>query len=328
MVKISIIIPVFNAEKTLFYCLSSVFAQTYEAIELIFIDDYSTDRSLDIISDFVKKHSSNSNFSCMIIKHRKNMGVAAARNTGLENATGEYIYYIDSDDTITSDALEKMAAIAKNKNCDIVGCEWLLTFKDNARQMKQPCASTGEDAFLKMTGGILRWNLWLFLVKRSLYEENNIRFIEGMNMGEDMMVMGKLFLNAKTIHIIHEPLYQYFQTNQNSLTKDFSKKHIEQVKENVKELENYTKTHKGLNCNEAFHFLKLNIKLPLLTSGNYANYKLWKEWFSESNTYIMKNKSLPLRTRLLQRIAAMNQFWIIDLYNKLIFRFIYGFIYK
>lgn len=328
MSKVSIIIPVYNAENTLTYCLESVFAQTYKDIELIFINDCSTDNSLEIISGFIKKHSSNSNFNCKIIHHKKNKGVAAARNTGLDHATGKYIYYIDSDDTIMPSALAVMIEVAEANDYDIVGCEWQLRFKENSRRMNQPDITSGVDAFLKMTGGILRWNLWLFLVKRSLYEENPFRFKEGMNMGEDMMMMGKLFLNAQSVHIIHEHFYNYYQTNQNSLTKDMSEKHILQVTENVKELERYVMIEKQLHYDKALHFLKLNIKLPLLTTGNPLNYQVWCNWFKESNDYIMQNKLLPLRTRLLQKMAAKKQFWIIDLYYNILFRFIYGFIYR
>ena len=221
---VSIIIPVYNAENTLNYCLESVFAQTYSDIEVIFIDDCSTDSSLEIISAFIKKHSSNSNFNCKIIQHDKNKGVAAARNTGLDHATGKYIYYIDSDDTIMPDALSTMIELAEENNYDIVGCEWQLRFEENSRRMRQPDISSGIDAFLKMTGGILRWNLWLFLVKRSLYENNAFRFTEGMNMGEDMMMMGKLFLNAKSVHIVHKPFYNYYQTNRNSLLQKICQK--------------------------------------------------------------------------------------------------------
>ena len=325
---ISIIIPVYNAQKTLPYCLDAIFKQEYPNIELLFIDDASTDDSLDIINEYTEKNRHQTNFTTKVIKHEQNRGVAAARNTGLDKATGDYIYYIDSDDIIQENALKILVKEAVRSGSDIVGCEWLLSYKKNARHMRQPDVYSPKDAFKKMTGGVLRWNLWLFFVKRSLYENNQIRFIEGLNMGEDMMVMGKLFLCAQKVSIVHKPLYQYIQTNEDSLTKDISDKHAMQVTANVQELERYVLQYRGENYLRQIHFLKLNIKLPLLLSDNDMLHTRWKNWFPESNKYIMQNKLLPLRTRMVQQFAAKRQFWLVKLYYKLVFKFVYGVIYK
>ena len=92
-----------------------------------------------------------------------------------------------------------------------------------------------------MICGVMRWNLWLFLVKRSLYVENDIRFAEGMNMGEDMMVMMKLFICAESVSIIHRPLYHYGQNKMISLTYFYSPVHIRQVCVKVYEVDCYVR---------------------------------------------------------------------------------------
>lgn len=147
----------------------------------------------------------------------------------MERATGDYIYYVDADDSIEPDTLECLVNEAEEHGWDITGHEWYLTFESNERYMEQPAYTTPAKALRNMMCGIMRWNLWLFLVRRSLYVENKIRFIEGMNMGEDMMVMIKLFVCAKKVGIIHIPFYHYRQGNLSSLTKNYSQKHIEQV---------------------------------------------------------------------------------------------------
>lgn len=324
---ISIIIPVYNAEKTISTCLDSLFAQTYNSLELLFVNDCCTDNSFEVIRKFMDENSHKTGISAKIITHEKNRGVAAARNTGLDNASGEYIYYVDSDDWMESDLIETLVKEAETKKSDIVGCEWELCFNKNSRWMKQPDVDSPLDAFHKMCAGILRWNLWLFLVKRSLYTENQIQFNEGQNMGEDMMVMGKLFLCATSMSMIHQPFYKYNQTNSASITKDKSAKYVNEVTHNLNELESFY-VKKFPVPDEHIPFLKLNLKLPFLMTDNPENFKIWESWFPEANNYIIKNKSLPLRTRAVQLLAKNKNFWALKLYHRFLYSFIYGVIYK
>lgn len=325
---VSVVIPVYNTANSLPCCLETLTAQTYRHLEIIFVDDCSTDTGAEILLRFINSLPADGPISAYIHRHERNRGVAAARNTALENATGKYIYYIDADDKVEADTIGRLVAKAEKEEADIVGCEWFLSYKQNERRMRQPEIVSSRDAFHKMTGGRLRWNLWLFLVKRDLYERCHIRFIEGMDMGEDMMVMGKLFLIARKVVILHTPLYHYMQTNLQSLTKKHSKKNILQLTANVEALEKYVHMEYGNIFDKDMQFLKLNIKLPLLISDNIVNYRTWLQWFPESNPYVLHNELLPLRTRLLQWLGIKKQYWVIWLYYRLVFRFIYGVIYK
>ncbi|MDR0795866.1 MAG: glycosyltransferase [Tannerella sp.] len=325
---ISIIIPVYNAEKTLPRCIASLFAQTYGKVELLFVNDCCTDNSLTVIDEAIAYATHTAGIEVKILHHETNRGVAAARNTGLEAATGTYIYYVDADDWIESDAMECLVQEAEQKNADIVGYDWYLSFEKNERYMKQPVFTTPDDALRKLMGGVMRWNLWLFMVRRSLYENNGIRFIEGLNMGEDMMVMIKLFASAKTVAILNKPFYHYVP-NAQSLTRVYSPDHIRQVTANVQEVENYI-AGSGLyeQLKPYVHFLKLNIKLPLLISDSEARYNQWSGWFFESNAYVMQNKLLPLRTRLIQWMATKKYWVFVKFYYRFVIKFIYGVIYK
>lgn len=325
---VSVIIPVYNASATLEACLDSLNRQTIQRFELLFIDDSSTDRSLDILMSYAEQYSTG-DFVVKVLRHERNRGVAAARNTGLEYATGEYVYYVDADDFIEPDTLECLLKEAQEKELDIVGHEWFLTFKSDERYMKQPLFVTPDEALRQMMCGVMRWNLWLFLVRRSLYVENNIRFIEGMNMGEDMMVMMKLFACAKRVTIINRAFYHYGQSNSGSLTKTYSAEHIRQVTNNVQEAERFisASSYAGL-LSEFIPLLKLNIKLPLLITDDESRYRQWTEWFPEANGYVMKNKRLPLRTRLLQLAAVKRYDFLLKLYYRFVFKLVYGVIYK
>ncbi|WP_336664156.1 glycosyltransferase family 2 protein [Elizabethkingia meningoseptica] len=326
---VSIIIPVYNAADTLHIALNSILSQTYQNIEVIIINDCSKDNTSNIINRYIAKLVEGDDISIKVLNHESNRGVAAARNTGLDNASGAYIYYVDADDYIERNAIELMVEEIIKTEADIIGCNWCLSFNHNERKMNQPSFVSSGEAIQKMLHGTMRWNLWLFVVRRSLYEDNNIRFIPGMNMGEDMMVMMKLFTHADKVSFIDKALYHYGQSNEGSLTKMYTAQHRLEVTTNLEAIEEYLKNRGFLEkIGDGINFLKLNIKLPLLISDKESNYKQWEKWFSESNKFVMKNKELPMRTRLLEWFAVKKQYWILKLYYNLVIRYIYGIIYK
>ncbi|RZF61684.1 glycosyltransferase family 2 protein [Sphingobacterium corticibacterium] len=326
---VSVIIPVYNAEDTLDMCLNLLQSQTYSNLELLFINDCSTDSSRESIENWARKLEDREYVTVRIIDHERNMGVAAARNTGLGHATGRYVYYVDADDAIEPDAIEVLVNAAVEHDAEIVGCNWFLSFEKNERKMNQPAFSTAYEGLMGILNGTMRWNLWLFLVERSLYENNNIRFTPGLDMGEDLMVMCKLFTFANRVTYVDRTLYHYRQSNTASLTKVYSAKHIRQVTQNVQEIERFLKESSFADrLTNHIEFLKLNIKLPLLISDDQERYKQWLDWFPEANNYIMQNKAQPWRTRVLQLSAYKKQFWAVQLYYRIINQVVYGILYK
>ncbi|WP_156308033.1 glycosyltransferase family 2 protein [Sphingobacterium endophyticum] len=322
---VSIIVPVYNAEKTLYICLDSLEEQTYKDLQIIFVNDSSTDNSLNVLNQFKERTS----YQVEIISHERNRGVAAARNTGLDRAQGDYIYFVDADDAIDKNTIAESLKLATSENLDIVGFSWYLTFEKNERKMHQPSFDSPFDAIEKMMRGTMRWNLWLFLFKSSIFQNYGIRFIEGKNMGEDLMVAIKLFCNSEKVGYLDRHFYHYGQSNASSLTKTYSDSHIEQVTANVNEVEKFLKSSIFSNkIGNLMNYLKLNIKLPLLISEKTTQYTKWLNWFPEANSFVMENKTLPLRTRLLQLAAVKKQFWLVKLYNKVVLRLVYGVLYK
>lgn len=325
---ISIIIPVYNAERNLPVCLASLGSQTYDRLELIFVNDACTDGSVALIEDFAAKQSSP-NRAIKILNQPTNRGVAAARNLALDNATGEYVYSIDSDDYIDSNAIESMVNTAMRYNSDIVGIDWNLTYSTNERRVRQGDASTGIELFKRFTAGVSRWNLWLWMIRRSILEDNNFRFTPGQNMGEDLMIMLKVSLNSNVVSMIHEPYYHYIQTNDNALTKRWSNDFKSQIEANVADAVNYVMSRNDASRFEAdLMRMKLNIKLPLLISTDKNDYKAWQAWFPEANAYIKTNSEIPFRTKLLQIAAAKQNYWFVKLYNIIIYKLILGKLYK
>lgn len=324
---VSIIIPVYRAVETLPACLAQLKAQTYRPLQLVFIDDCSPDDGLAYLES-ERSSLEASGIEVTILHHEVNRGVAVARNTGLDAARGEYIYSVDADDLLQPAAIEALVRVAEGRQADVVGCEYMLQEGTSQRPITQPDVKTGGEAFAQICYGRMKWNLWLFLLRRSLIEQAPaLRFLPGENMGEDLMLMGKLLQRAGRVAIVHQPFYTYVRSD-SQITSTYRPEHWQQVRTNVLELERYLTLQASKESLELLHYLKLNLKLPLLLSHNACDYERWTRMYPESNEYILKNQHLPLRTKLLQWMASQGQFWFVRLYDKVVMQWLYKALYR
>lgn len=126
----------------------------------------------------------------------------SARNTGLQVASGKYVFHCDSDDYLDGGALELMYAAAEQSQADMVWCDWYLSFAHNERYMKQPKYDSPIEVLKGMLGGSMKYNVWNKLVSRRLYTDNQITFSDGHGMGEDMTMI-RLAACAKESVIFH-----------------------------------------------------------------------------------------------------------------------------
>ena len=324
---VSVVIPIYKAEATLPSCIDSLIGQSYRPLELLFVDDCSPDRGAELVASRTPELQERG-IQVKLLRHSVNQGVAVARNTALDAATGDYIYSVDADDELAPNTIELLVQRALEAKCDIVGCEWLLKQGESIRPMVQPDVQTGREAFEQCCKGLMRWNLWLFLIKRSLIETPDpLRFLPGKNMGEDMMLMGKLFQRADSVSIVHKPLYTYVR-NDSSLTSSYSPQNWEQVDANLKELESYIQRAGGdASTLELLQFLKLNLKLPLLITGKRQDYDRWMSSYTEAHPFIARNTSISFRTKLLQQMAARRQYWFVVLYDRIVMKWLYKLLY-
>lgn len=214
-IKVSIIVPIYNIEKYLRKCLDSIKAQTFTDFEVVMVNDGTPDSSAEIAREYVE---SDSRFRLI---NQENGGVGAARNTGLKNANGEYIVFVDGDDAIRENHLEKLTASAASCNPDIVCCGYGLIKEDsdkvrNSVIMKREGIYTGYPIKRCALRDIsLRCYLWSKMWKKSLFTDNNIEFPN--RYFEDSTVIPSLFYYAKTISVIKDRTYLYTVRN-NSIT--------------------------------------------------------------------------------------------------------------
>lgn len=325
--KVSLIIPVYNAAKTLPATLDSIRAQVFRDFEVIFVEDAGSDGSLALLEAFC----ADSGLSCKLIRQERNQGAAAARNRALDVAEGAYLAFADADDLLEPAMLEHAVRASETEEgpADIVGWDWTRGLEKGSRYMRQPDYDNPLTALSQLTGGASRWNLWLFLVRRALVEEAGIRFVDGADMGEDMQFILRCFLRAERVVQIHESLYRWNAANNASISRSFAPEKRAQIERNLAEFARDFPGTAFAQANPcALDDLKLYLKRPLLISSRRTDYETWYNWFPEANARATAAADLPGHTRILQGMAARRQWLGVRLYYVLTHKIAYGFLYR
>ena len=222
MKKVSVIVPVYNAKKYLKDCVESILGQTYKNIQIILIDDGSTDGSSDICDHFAQKDSR------VIVVHQKNTGVSCARNIGIEYADGEYITFVDADDQLKVDALEKVICFIQSQNADVVIYGWDIIEKETAEKNRlvesEIIYDNCEDVLYKILnnysscGGGYPWNKLWKISSIAKEKKDFPRFKENLFFFEDLEWTVRMVLRTKRIATYPDALYQYY-IHDNSVTR-------------------------------------------------------------------------------------------------------------
>jgi glycosyltransferase involved in cell wall biosynthesis len=234
MYIISIIIPVYNVEPYIKRSLLSALNQTFDSIEYIIVDDCGTDKSMDIVKQIIRDHSRGKHV--YIYKHKKNRGLSAARNTGLERARGEYIFFFDSDDEITENCifLHYQRIISEKSDITIAKMK-LVGVKSIHIKRINFCIKVGNDilkSFFKRKWPDSAWNK---LYKRKIVLENNICFVEGM-LYEDHLWNYHIAKKINKIAVVPEATYIYKIRNNSIVTSRASFEKIDGLLYNQKYL--------------------------------------------------------------------------------------------
>ena len=212
----SIIIPVYNAEKTIRRCLNSVINQTYPEWEAICINDGSTDESRKILDEFASKEKR------IKVVHCENKGVSSARNRGIRLATGEFIWFIDADDEIKSISLELFSSMGWLPDVTICGVDevfddgYVRQFRLSNRKFLDLDEASSKtlhllfrnDAHMNMFG--YPWNKF---IRRSVVVDNSLKFDEGVSFFEDELFSIQLFNVTRTVAVLSDVLYEYHVSN-------------------------------------------------------------------------------------------------------------------
>lgn len=304
MPKVSVIIPVYGVEKYIERCARSLFEQTLDCIEYIFVDDCSPDKSIEILERVADEYRSRlveEQKLVRIERMSKNSGLPAVRKYGIQFCTAEYIIHCDSDDWIEMDMYRIMYEEAKRNDADIVMCGYKAT--DGVKVFKECYHQQTNKAKLLSSLLILHesWSVWNKMCKRSLYDSDIV--YPTLSMGEDMVLTTQMVLNAQRIAVVNKALYNYFY-NPNSITKVQSEcsryKHWKDSAENAKTVISIFKKkgleHKYVNELVYLKFLQKVLAGDLARKKKYS--KEWLEMFQEINWKTFSNPFIPNSRKL------------------------------
>lgn len=218
---ISVVVPVYNVEDVLHFCIDSILNQTYKDFELILVDDGSTDKSGKICDEYADQDSR------IRVFHKENGGVSSARNVGIDNANGEYICFVDSDDCVHTNFLEKMYTTMIAQRAKLVVCGYEVV--QNGVILEKRKYSELEIDFVsrKNVYNLVNKTMysapWCKLFLKEIIIKHNIRFQEDLSLGEDMVFNFAYTDYISEIFILNLSLYKYIIDNNNSLLRRYRK---------------------------------------------------------------------------------------------------------
>lgn len=314
--KISVIIPVYNVEKYIGKCAKSLFEQTLDDMEFIFVDDGTKDESIDVVKNILNNYPQRVNQVKII--HQQNEGILQARLKGIVEAKGNYITCVDSDDWIDTNAYKTLynQAIKENSDCVIMG------YKREYNDHSELChriyqENNGKDLMLHL----YRYPFELFTWGEIIRNDNTLKIIasqyynhsewQGITMWEDVALMMPLYYGAKKISYCDKCFYHYNRTNVSSALNTIS---IEKAHQAIKVMRFLCDYFKDDN--------KMKLTLGSMTLGaknmllGKVPLKEWRDTESWCNSYILKYKSIPIKIRLFYWMLTHGFDWIYKIFRQ------------
>lgn len=228
---VSIIVPVYNAEKTLRRCVESVLSQTFRDYELILVDDGSTDGSGTICDEYAGER--------VKVFHIENSGVSRCRNLAMDKAAGKYLQFLDSDDWLAEDATESFVRAVTEYGCDMVISDFYRVVKERCAQKgdipEEGCININKYAeyLMEKPANFYFGVVWNKFFKKSLVEEYHLRMDEEINWCEDFIFNLQYLSHAKNVCILHTPVYYYEKTKRSLSNQNFGPARVMNMKTTV-----------------------------------------------------------------------------------------------
>lgn len=272
---ISVIVPIYNVEKYINKCVDSIINQTYKNIEIILVNDGSTDNCYNICNEYEKKDNR------IKVIHQENSGLSEARNAGIKIANGEYLAFIDGDDYILEDMLEYLYGLINETNSEISVCNFIRYWNDDKKIVdyditRKKIVLNKEKALKEiLKNDLLKSFAWNKLYKKSLFK--NVKYPKGMKM-EDVATTYKLISNSEKVVIGKVPKYYYIQRDGSILATKSTSMYIDYYKAVYERYKFIDKKYPNLEKQN------VNTLINFLIGMNLVNDKKLKEYINKNNT--------------------------------------------
>lgn len=289
--KISIIVAVYNAADCLERCLESIIGQTFSDYEVLLINDGSTDESGTICDRYAQ---ADSRFKVI---HKENGGVGSARRAGIDNASGIYSIHIDADDWVEPDMLSTLYSTAVSEDADMVICDYFEDAGDLSMIVGQNPGQLTNKSIIKGLSGKLHGSCWNKLIKLDCYKRYGLNFYEGIDFGEDTIMLYRLLAHPMKICYCPRAFYHYVRyTDKPTATNDYSESMVRKKIQFLSLVAEYSPL--GSIYNEA-----VAIAYKCMKNGSLPKEK-FKELFSPVLFPVRINRKLPFR-----KLIELLQYW-------------------
>ncbi len=322
--KVSVIVPIYNVEKYLEGAIESIVNQTFKDIEIILVNDGSTDNSQEIIKKYAKKDKR------IIVINKDNGGLGSARNKGLEKASGDFIAFIDSDDWIQTDMIEKMYNKAMEEQLDVVICSYKSIYTNSNEIFEIPSNIINDTIEGKNSRIFNIFSACCKLYKKEFLIKNKFQFVEEKRWYEDLPFSVKVLSTTSKIGIINEPLYNYLIRENSIMNNSNIKKNLD-ILLAFDDVISYLENKKKYQLfNSEVEYLAID---NILISGisrivrSKADLKLKKEVINAFWDYMKKNfpnyknnsylNYLSSNRKIIYKLVNLKQYWLINLIFKI-----------
>lgn len=305
MPAVSVIVPVYNVEPYIARCVRSLFGQTLQDMEFIFVDDCTPDKSMEIMWQILKEEFPARMSQVKVFRMPNNSGQAKVRMKGISMTSGDYVIHCDSDDMVDPDAYRVLYEMAVKNDLDIVSCNYLEQCKGAWRLCRGEC--------VKYLSSLLRngcWSLWSKMVRRSVIDRATV--VPSANFGEDVVLSIQYILLSRNIGHVDRVCYYYYDCG-SSITKAVGKEAEialwRSSYSNMKTVIDYLCQYHGYSGNEPELVLyKYSVRghlVPYVNESYY--YHLWLSSFPEINRKFVLVSQIPFETK----------FWFVLIYLRL-----------
>lgn len=304
MPLLSVIIPIYKVEKYIEQCARSLFEQTQNDLEYIFINDCSPDRSIEVLQHVLDDYPQRK-AQVKILYNKQNLGQSGTRNRGMKFASGDYIINCDPDDWVDKDYYHAIIQKINETHAEIIMCDYITESENHSRVVIYDNFLHPHDR-IRMKRQLL-WSLCCTAIKRTLIEENDIYPPKGINMTEDFNMLVRVCYYAKSITNMHGPMYHYRCDRSDSIvnTSKRSQKILLEQRKSLQQIVDFL-IEKNFDAGEGIIISKRNMRDFFLFINDYKN---WRQTFPEVVDYVYNDASIPKIYRKLYKLGA--EYWLL-----------------
>ncbi len=299
--KVSICVPVYGGEKYIEKCARSLFGQTYPEIEFIFVNDCTKDRSIEVVQQ-VAEEFPRCKEALKIVQHDKNRGLAASRRTGVMAATGDYFFYIDEDDYLEPDAIERYVMKAKETDADMVVADFYFVSLEGRTHRVIPVPDDRIELVRLMLLRKTAIKIWGLLLRRSFVIGHELFAPEGLDLSEDYVLTPRMAYLANKVVRVDAPLLNYVRYNTESGSTVVRRRGLETTIKAMDILDDYfSRVQDAEVFKETLQQAKLYNKVTLYGLAAQADYGFLRPLYSDISVW---RSSIELRYKILLTLAS------------------------